>query len=71
MSETPHLRGKNSMTGWESTRGEGSRTAKLTDDDVREIRASSLSNEKLAKRYDVCRQQISKIKKRKAWGHVN
>jgi hypothetical protein len=44
--------------------------AKLTDDDVRVIRASSLSSRRLQTIYGVEASVMRKIKNRKAWSHV-
>lgn len=48
----------------------GQRQTKLTFDDVRNIRSSTLSDRELAGLYPVNTQQISRIKKRIAWKHV-
>lgn len=47
--------------------GEDNRMSKLTWEKVREIRASKLSQIKLAKLYGVNRQCILKIKNNKSW----
>ena len=44
--------------------------AKLTDDDVRAIRLSTLSGPKLAAAYDVSGVTINNIRARKGWKHV-
>jgi DNA invertase Pin-like site-specific DNA recombinase len=54
----------------ERTDGMYSRTRKLTDTDVAEIRrlvASGVSKAQIAARYSVSRQQISNIDKRECW----
>lgn len=45
--------------------------AKLTDDQVREIRASNLSNMKLESIFNLSNVAISKIKRRVSYPHVN
>lgn len=50
--------------------GENHYLAKLTDDDVREIRASNLKQHDLAKRYGVSQPTISEIQNRKVWAHI-
>ena len=54
----------------DKVRGEDNYLAKLTDDDVRAIRASSERQVDLAARYGVVQTTISKVKLRKAWAHV-
>jgi hypothetical protein len=51
-------------------RGEATRSAKVTEDDVRAIRASDASNTALARQYGVSDMAIHKIRKRKSWAHV-
>ena len=53
-----------------STRGERSHTAKLTNNDVLEIRASSLSNYKLAEKYNMHHTSIAAIRRRQTWKHI-
>ena len=53
-----------------SLRGTRHRDAKLTEDDVREIRSSSNSQRTLAKRYGVHQGAIYLVQKRKTWKHV-
>lgn len=43
---------------------------KLTDDQVREIRASSLTQVELARKYGVAQTKISYVKNRKTYKHV-
>jgi DNA-binding transcriptional regulator YiaG len=50
--------------------GEKHYAAKLTEDQVREIRKSTLSQTKLAKQYNISSSVIQKIKERKSWKHV-
>lgn len=54
----------------DTARGERSGRAKLTDDQVREIRASSLSSAALGRRYDVSSPVISRVRSRVTWKHV-
>lgn len=56
-----------------SHRGEGSPNAKLTEDDVRSIRAEAaigVARQKLAARYGVSVVQIRNIIHRKSWSHI-
>lgn len=52
-------------------RGAAQHLAKLTDDIVREIRASDASQAELAERYGVSQGTISNIVLRKTWRHVS
>lgn len=52
------------------SRGEDNGRAKLTEEDVLVIRASSLSNAALAEAYSMSDQMISRIRSKKAWAHV-
>lgn len=47
--------------------GEHKKLSKLTEQDVREIRASTLSQRALARRYGVCQAVISQVVRRAAW----
>ena len=51
-------------------RGEGHSNAKLTEADVREIRASVLSDCELGERHGVTRQAIHAVRLRRTWRHV-
>lgn len=51
-------------------RGEEVGTAKLTEQQVREIRLSRETNKALAERMGVSRCQVSAIRHRKAWAWV-
>lgn len=51
-------------------KGEGHPKAKLTEDDVRQIRASSETTAELARRYGVTQPAIADIRKGKTWRHV-
>jgi DNA-binding transcriptional regulator YdaS (Cro superfamily) len=51
-------------------RGERVRQAKLNERLVRELRASSLSHNELAKRYGIHASVICRVRNRKAWAHV-
>lgn len=51
-------------------RGEKSPLAKLSEQDVREIKGSLLPQSTLAKTYGVGQDQISRIKSGKRWAHV-
>lgn len=55
----------------EHARGEQLSQAKLTEDDVRAIRASTATYTALAAQYGVSRQQIGAIVLRRAWRHVD
>lgn len=51
-------------------RGERCTAAKLTEAQVREIRANPLSGRKIGKLYGVSQVLISKIKRRDVWAHL-
>lgn len=51
-------------------KGERKFNAKLNESKVREIRASDLSDRKLAAIYEVDHKVINRIKNRKAWAHI-
>lgn len=53
-----------------SAYGERHCCARLTEDDVRSIRASAESTRKLGARYGVSSRTISDIKRRETWRHV-
>lgn len=53
-----------------SQRGEDHYARKLTEDQVREIRASDLSGPELARRYGVKFASIYKIRDGRSWAHV-
>lgn len=50
--------------------GEGAPTAKLTTDDVIEIRRSKTRNVQLAQEYGVDQSTISNVRRRATWRHV-
>ncbi len=51
-------------------RGSSIGTTKLTENDVRDIRASDTNQYELARLYRVQQSQISRIKRRKRWTHL-
>lgn len=51
-------------------RGESNANSKLTDDDVRAIRLSSLNGAQLARAYGLTRATVHMIRKRKIWKHI-
>lgn len=51
-------------------RGADVGTAKMTEDDVKFIRSSNLSNIKLGKMFNMHHSSISDIKNRKSWKHI-
>lgn len=53
-----------------SSRGVENGRAKLTEEAVREIRKSILTENALAKRYGVSRSQIGSIRRKVTWAHV-
>jgi hypothetical protein len=53
-----------------AARGERTAAAKLTEQSVREIRASSESNMKLARKYGVNKRAIQFVRQGKTWRHV-
>ena len=52
------------------SKGEEHYCAKLTEDIVREIRASSLTNTELSEMYGVHRRTISDARRGKTWRHI-
>lgn len=58
------------VTGLADLRGERNGSAKLTEDQVREIRASRESLSEAAARYGVSFQLVGLIRQRKVWRHV-
>ena len=56
---------------WASVnKGEQNAQAKLTESLVREIRATPMSQRKLAEIYGISQTQISKIVRKQAWKHI-
>jgi len=53
-----------------ATRGSGHYAAKLTEHQVREIRAAKGSQQSIADRYGVYQTLVSKIKRRVTWKHL-
>ncbi len=53
-----------------SNKGERNSRAKLTDELVREIRASTDTQQAIAARLGVARSRVSRIRTRKSWAHV-
>lgn len=51
-------------------RGELCPTARLTESDIQQIRASKETQETLAERYGVARGHISQIQTRRRWSHI-
>jgi len=48
----------------------GSALSNITEDDVINIRESTLSNKEIAKKHNMTAQNIGKIKQRKTWRHI-
>jgi DNA invertase Pin-like site-specific DNA recombinase len=61
------------VKGHRRWRGEKNYRAKLTADQVREIRAQlgTDTHAAIARRFNIGRTQISRIAKREIWGHVD
>jgi hypothetical protein len=53
-----------------SAKGELNGDSRLTEQQVREIRASTLRTSELVKKYSVSKQTILKIKQYKSWRHI-
>lgn len=73
------MSGKMAYCPWESSRGENNRSAKITEADVREMRAAVLPTEpvklgaaleKLAAKYGITPAHCRAIRHRKKWKHV-
>ena len=56
--------------GW-NYRGQGNLSAKLTEQQVREILYSTDTNKALSDKYGVCADQISSIRRRECWAHID
>lgn len=74
------LKGKMAYTRFENTAGENSRVAKLTDDDVRAIRAMTFPQsgearrkalDKAAKKYAITVHHMLAIIRRARWRHLD
>lgn len=52
-------------------RGEANHKAKLTEDDVRHIRASRSRARELARHYGVAYETINRVRRGEFWGHVS
>lgn len=66
-------RGSMSLRGWESTRGENSRTATISENMAQAIlnaRASGEPPKSVAMRYGVSQSVVSKIWRRVRWSHL-
>jgi hypothetical protein len=66
-----HRRGRAAFNLPKRQSGEENPASKLTDQQVREIRASTDRQVDVAKRYGVSQTLISKIKRREAWLHLS
>lgn len=55
----------------DTIRGIGNPQAKLTEDDVRQIRSSNESQRALARRFGVSRQVIKAVQRHETWRHVS
>jgi len=53
-----------------ATKGAGNPNARLTDDDIRAIRASTDKPGKVAERFGIIPDYVTLIRKRKVWKHV-
>ena len=65
--------GKNNadkLTKGRQAKAEGTGHAKLTADQVREIRVSTETNATLARRYRVYPSAIWKVRARRSWKHI-
>lgn len=60
-----------SRHGTGGSRGEGHRSAKLTREDVLEIRSSPLGYKSLARRFGVSRESVRSVKRGQTWAHVS
>lgn len=63
-------RGSMAATGFENTRGNDSRTRKITEDQAMSILMSNLPAKDLAAKYGVSVSTVYSIRKRKIWGHL-
>ena len=51
-------------------KGESNSQAKLTSNDIIEIRKSKLSSKELAKRFNMTHRHINKIRNNSVWRHI-
>lgn len=51
-------------------KGENAGNAKLTDQDVREIRLSTDTHRKIAEQFGIAHSGVTRIKNRKIWAHI-
>ena len=58
------MKGSMNLPGWEKTSGSSSRTAKLNDEQVREIRRSTATHKELGQKYGMHPQAIYKVRAR-------
>ena len=65
------FRGSLSVRGWQSTRGENNKTAKLNDAQVRRILESRRTSEKLAEHHGVSVKTINDIRSGRRWRHLH
>lgn len=63
-----HAKGR---TRWATQRGQDHHQAKLTDEDVRAILASSERGVALAKRYSVSESSVHRVRAKKSWRHIH
>ena len=68
--ETPSNISKGRFLHGASLKGEANPRAKLTEDDVREIRQSKSRHADIAAQYGISKGAVSMIKNRKIWAHV-
>ncbi|WP_372899313.1 hypothetical protein [Stieleria sp.] len=67
---TRRKRGSLALRGWESTAGEKSRQAKMTDARVRVVKRGSLPSVKVAAVLKVSKSTINDVRAGRRWGHV-
>lgn len=65
-----HDNTKDMLKKGRETRGEKASWSKITEKDVKAIRASRKSQDELASQYGLCQQSISLIQRRINWKHV-
>ena len=67
---TPAENGLDKVRLGESPAGSRNGRAKLTDSDVRDIRADTQIHRKIARQHGVSMSLIGQIKRREIWGHI-
>ena len=68
---TDHSNSQDKVKRGRQPRGEAAANVKLTEDDVRAIRASKEPQKKCGARYGIGQMQVSRIRRGMRWAHIN